>query len=46
MGWGKDPVLEGDEVSANMRCNCCLMILVMGAIATGVILKIMTDPGT
>jgi len=39
MGWDKDPVLEGDEVLANMRCNCCLMTLVIGAIGTGVMLK-------
>ena len=39
MGWYKDPVLEGDEVLANKKCNCCLMTLVLGAIAMGVMLK-------
>ena len=39
MGWDKDPVLMGDEVPRNTRCNCCLMTLVIGAITTGVMLK-------
>ena len=39
MGWYKDPVLEGDEVTSNMKSNCCLMTLVLGAIAMGVMLK-------
>jgi hypothetical protein len=39
MGWYKDPILEGDEVLANKKCTCCLMTLVIGAIGTGVMLK-------
>ena len=39
MGWYNDRVLEGDEVSANMRCNCCLMTLVLGMFGMGVMLK-------
>ena len=46
MAWYKDPVLEGDEVSANTKYNCCLVTLVLGTIITGVMLKIMSDPGT
>ena len=40
MGWDKDPVLEGDEVSKNIMCNCCLLTFVIGAITIVVMIKI------
>jgi hypothetical protein len=39
MAWYRDPVLEGDEVSANTKSNCCLVTLVLGTIITGVMFK-------
>jgi hypothetical protein len=46
MAWYGDPVLEGDEVSANEKCTCCLITVIIGAIASGMMFRIMTDPGT
>ena len=41
MTWYKDPVSEGNE-----KCTCCLMTLIISAIAGGMMFRIMTDPGT